>query len=194
MALLIAGTAKASISTAEGDEVITEIVGPGYAARLLVALGHAETGREITTLDPVEALSISSRHLCHLVETRPAITAACLQVVADQHAAANAERERFAATCITQRVAHRVLELADGWGVPEGDVVRIALPLSQEGLTAWSGASRESVANELQSMRISGLITTGRRTLTVLDPMRLHERYARQAPDDDLRSLLPAQT
>lgn len=188
--LLVGGTAKASIVTADGDEVITEINGPGYAAGLLVVLGHTEIGKDITSLEPVEALSVSGRDLRHLVATRAGVTAACLQTVADQHAAANAERSRFAGTCISQRVADRLLELATRWGEPQGQAIHITLPLSQEELAAWSGASRESVAKVLQTMRAAGLIATGRRTLTVLDPSRLRERCERESPGTDMRSLL----
>lgn len=188
--LLLSGSAKASIVTPDGDEVITEIVGPGHAAGLVVVLGHADMGKEITSLKPVDALSISGRDLRHLVETRSGITSACLQTVADQHAIANAERSRFAGTCISQRVAHRILELAMRWGQPEGHAIRITLPLTQEELAAWSGASRESVAKVLQNMRANGLIATGRRSLRVLDASRLRERCAPPAGDSELRSLL----
>ena len=182
--LVLRGTAKASIVAADGDEVITELIGPGYAANLPVALGRSRIGKDITSLEPVDGLSVSGRDLRHLVQTRSGITTACLRTVLEQHAAADAERSRFAGTCITQRVAHRLVDLATGWGLADGDVVRITLPLTQDELAAWSGASRESVAKVLHTMRAQGLISTGRRTLTVLDLPGLRRRCQASEPID----------
>ncbi len=182
--LLVRGTVKAHLVTDDGDEVITAIQGPGHAAGLLHVLGHAEIGVDITSLEPIDALTVSGPEFRSLLEQRSSIMAGCLRTVASQHAAANAERARFAGTCISQRVASRLLELATRWGQPDGDRVHITLPLTQEELAAWSGASRESVAKVLQAMRASGLLETGRRSLTVLDLPRLQQRCDRSAPDD----------
>lgn len=187
--LLIRGTAKSCIVTSDGTEVITEIVGPGFAAGLLAVLGHNETGKDLTSLEPVDALAVTGPNLRHLVRTRSGITAACLRALADQHARANAERSRFAGTCISQRVSQRLLELATRWGQPEGDSVLIDLRLTQEELAAWSGASRESVAKVLQQLRASGLIATGRRTIRILDLPRLRERCEGPTPTDVRQAL-----
>ena len=187
--LLLAGTAKASLVRADGAEVITELIGPGYAANLGVVLADSRTGRDISSLEPVDALSVNGRDLRHLVSTRTGVTSACLRTVLAQYAAADADRIRFAGTCIPQRVANRLVDLATGWGVADGDAVRITLPLTQGELGAWSGASRESVAKVLHTMRADGIIATGRRTFTVLDLPGLRRRC--QAPESlDGRALL----
>ena len=180
--LMLRGAAKAWLVSDGGDEVITGIVGPGHATGLLGVLGYTETGHTITSLEPVEALSVTGADLRHLIATRARITAACLQTVAEQHAAASAERRRFAGTSVSQRVAHRLLELATRWGQPDDGVIHIELHLSQQELAAWSGTSRESVAKVLKRLRASGLIATDWRTLHVLDLPRLREHCARSVP------------
>ena len=187
--LLLAGTAKASLVRADGAEVITELIGPGYAANLAVVLADSRTGRDISSLEPVDALSVNGRDLRHLVSTSTGITSACLRTVLEQYAAADAERIRFAGTSIPQRVAHRLMDLATGWGVADGDAVRVTLPLTQSELAAWSGASRESVAKVLHVMREEGLIATGRRTFTVLDLPGLRRRCQAPEPLDGLAVL-----
>ena len=191
--LLIRGAAKAQLVTNDGQEVITGIFGPGHAAGLLVALGHADAVADLTCLGSVDALTVGGPAFRSLVNDRPAIMAACLATVASQHAVANAERARFAGTCIPQRVACRLLELATHWGRSEEDGVHITLPLTQEELAAWSGASRESVAKVLQGMRARGVLRTGRRSLTILDLPRLRER-CEQPARDELRQLLATLT
>jgi CRP/FNR family transcriptional regulator, cyclic AMP receptor protein len=174
--LILRGTAKAHLVTAEGHQVITTICGPRSAAGVLTVLGYPSSGTDLTSLEPVDALAIAGRDLRALLAERSEITAACLSTVAAQLADSCADRARFAGTSITQRVAMRLLELATRWGRREGDQVHIMLSLTQEELASWSGASRESVAKVLQGMRNTGLLATGRRSLTVLDLPRLQLR------------------
>jgi CRP/FNR family transcriptional regulator, cyclic AMP receptor protein len=178
-AFVLEGTGKAHTVTREGDQVITAMVEPGHAAGLVVAIGHGDAGSDVTALTPMRALLISGPDLRRLLDQRPGIMAACLATISQQHATAMSERRRFAGTSISQRVAQRLLELATRWGRVEGDRVVITLSLTQEELASWSGASRESVAKALQGMRATGLLTTGRRSLTILDLPRLRQRCER---------------
>lgn len=191
--LLVKGAAKAHVPTRDGDEVITAILGPGDTSGLLTALGHPEVGADLTALEPADGLVIAGPALRTLVAARPEITAACLRTIGRQHANAHGERLRFAGTCISQRVALRLLELAERWGRGNGTRVEVTLPLTQEELAAWSGASRESVAKVLQGLRATGLITTGRRSLTILDLPRLRARCERPEADQ-VRVMLEALT
>jgi CRP-like cAMP-binding protein len=52
------------------------------------------------------------------------------------------------------------------------------LPLSQEQVAGWCGASRESTVKALTSLRALGCITTGRRDVVIGDPEALR-RHAR---------------
>lgn len=170
------GAVKAHATTRDGSEVITAILGPGDTSSMLVALGHAAMGTQLTALLPTEGLLMLGSELRQLLPGHPAITSACLRTVARQQASAYDERLRFAGTSVSERVAVRVLTLAERWGEADGRRVRITLPLSQEELAAWSGASRESVAKVLHLMRATQLIATERCSLTVLDIDRLRRR------------------
>ena len=50
-----------------------------------------------------------------------------------------------------------------------GEAIDIRLPLSQEELASWAGASVESVGRALQQMRKLGWVQTRRRAIRVLD-------------------------
>ena len=58
----------------------------------------------------------------------------------------------------------------------DGQGVRIGVALSQDELAGWVGASREAVAKALRVLRDRGFVTTGRRTMTVLDLDGLRRR------------------
>jgi CRP-like cAMP-binding protein len=76
------------------------------------------------------------------------------------------------------RVAMRLLELCDRYGEQADGEIRIALPISQEELAGWTGASREAVTKALRTLRDLGWIETGRRSISVRDSEALR-RFAR---------------
>ena len=57
----------------------------------------------------------------------------------------------------------------DRFGVEQKGGIEIRLPLSQEELASWVGASREAVSKAFQLLRTLGIVETGRRRVTVLD-------------------------
>ena len=67
------------------------------------------------------------------------------------------------------RVAWRLHELAErfGEGTPEG--IEVELPLSQEQLASWCGASREATVKALAALRTLGCVSTGRRSVVIHD-------------------------
>ena len=99
-----------------------------------------------------------------------------LQLVTGRLRDADRKRVECAAYDIPGRVARRLVELAERFGEPDGQGVRIAVALSQDELAGWVGASREAVAKALRVLRDRGFVTTGRRTMTVLDLDGLRRR------------------
>lgn len=178
--LILRGTAKAHTVSSHGDEVITDLLSAGGCSGLLVALGYASHGTQLTALEPVDALVVSGPRLRTLVPAHPEITTACLETIAHQHAAASEDRRRFAGTSVPQRVSLRLLDLAERWGTTDGAEVTVSLPLTQEELAAWCGTSRESVSKVLHGLRDAGIIATRRRGLRILDLDRLRERCDRE--------------
>ena len=92
-----------------------------------------------------------------------------LRLITSRLRDADRKRVEFGAFDIAARVAGRLVELADRFGEPDGRGVRISVALSQDELAGWVGASREAVAKALRVLRERGFVTTGRRTMTVLD-------------------------
>jgi len=67
------------------------------------------------------------------------------------------------------RVAGYVAEMAERHGRPIDGGIEIGVALSQEELAGYIVASRESVARALMTLRRRGILTTGRRSIIVLD-------------------------
>ncbi len=91
---------------------------------------------------------------------------------------ADRKRIEFGAHDTTGRVAARLVEMAERFGEPTPDGVRIALPFSQDELAGWIGASREAVSKALGVLRSAGAIRTSRMSVIVRDLDALRRRSA----------------
>ena len=85
---------------------------------------------------------------------------------------ADRRRLEFSTLDTLARVATRLLELTERFGEPVAGGICVELPLVQEDLARWCGASRESTVKALRTLRDLGVVTTARRTVTVHDAGR----------------------
>ena len=166
---VVSGTVKVSMIGAGGREVVVRFSGPGELVGELAAVGQQPRTANVTAVDRVEAISVAASDFRRLALQHPRIGELVFHNVAELLAEADRQRVDFATRDVTSRVAGHLLRLAETTGEPERDGVRITLPLSQDELAAWSGASREAVARSLHLLRELGWIETRRREIKVLD-------------------------
>jgi CRP/FNR family transcriptional regulator, cyclic AMP receptor protein len=172
---VLTGTVKVSVIGVGGREVVLRFPGPGELVGELAAIGDRPRTATVTAVDDVEAIAVRATDFRRFVLEHPRVAPLVFEHVAALLAEADRQRIDFATRDVTARIAGRLIELAETVGEPEpGAGVRITLPLSQEELAAWSGASREAVARSLHLLRELGWIETRRREIKVLniDAMR----------------------
>jgi CRP/FNR family transcriptional regulator, cyclic AMP receptor protein len=166
--LLLRGRAKIAVVEA-GREAIFGVVGPGELVGELAAIEDRPRSTTVTTLEAVDALVVPRSDFLALLDQRPRIALVILRMVARRLRYADAQRAEFATLDVAGRLAQRLLELSERFGTPQDHGVEIRLPLSQEELASWVGASREAVSKAFQLLRTLHIVETGRRRVTVLD-------------------------
>ena len=174
--VLLAGRAKVSSYTAEGKEVVLAVRGPGELLGDFSALDGAPRSATVSALEPIEALILGSERFLAFLEDHPRLAVLLLQTWSRRVRDADRKRVEFGAYDTPGRVARRLLELVDRYGEGEGSSVRISISLTQDELAGWTGSSREAVSKALREFRDRGWITTGRRSITVLDLDALRNR------------------
>jgi len=167
--LLRSGRVKVSAATVFGREVVLAFRGPGELVGELAALDGAPRSATVVALEPVETLVLTHEAFDAFLDEHPRVLRVLLQVLVERLRDADAKRVEFAAFDTLGRVAIRLLELCERFGEVADGHVDVQLPLSQEELAGWSGASLESVTRALQTMRTLGWIETRRRRIRVLD-------------------------
>jgi CRP-like cAMP-binding protein len=176
--VLLRGRAKVSTAGGAGRQAILSVCGPGDLIGELSAVDDGPRSASVTTLEPVEALLLPGSAFAAVVERRPRIALVILRMVAGRLREADAGQAQLGTQDVVGRVSQRLAELADRFGEPMDGRIEIALPLSQEELAAWAGASREAVSKALQVLRSVHVVETGRRRITVLDIDALRRRAA----------------
>ena len=175
--MLVSGRVKASVTNADGREVVLGFGGPGDLVGELALIDDRARSSTVEALEEVEAIAVSAPDFRALL-ARPGFAGALLRSLAQRFRDVDRRRIEFASAQTHGRVAARLLELADRHGEPDGEAIVITLPISQEELAGWTGSSREAVAKALATLRDLDLIRTERRRITVLDAAGLMRQSA----------------
>jgi CRP/FNR family transcriptional regulator, cyclic AMP receptor protein len=177
--IVLAGHVKTTVVDDGGRETLLSIRDPGDVLGELASIDGQPRSATVTALGPVNALLISATIFRAHLETTPRIAVAVLQVISRRFRESTAMRSQLTGSDTIGRLAACLVELADRYGEATDDGVVITLPLSQDELGAWIGASRAGLAGGLKTLRELGWIETRRRRILVRDTEALRSRGAR---------------
>jgi CRP/FNR family transcriptional regulator, cyclic AMP receptor protein len=169
--LVVEGRARVFITTAAGNEVTLSVRGPGDLVGEMAALDPvAPRSATVVALAVLRCRVIRAAELIEFLEGQPRAALALLHLVIGRLRDSDRRRAEFGSYDATRRLARILVEAAASapTAVPGG-----GLALSQQELAGLIGASRESVGRALAELRRLGLVSTGRRTITVHDPAAL---------------------
>lgn len=176
--VVLEGRVKVARAGAGGQEVLMSIRGPGEILGELALIGGQPRLASVIALEPVQVLAVEAGAFRRCLDANPRTARALLRVLSNRFADAMLERTQHYSSDTVARIAARLVELADRYGERTDRGILIALPLSQEELGGWVGASHAGVAKALQVLRELGWITTSRRRITVCDVDALRRRAA----------------
>src|SRR3954451_8233114 len=176
--VLLKGRVKVSTLSDEGREIVLAFRGPGDLLGELSAIDGQPRSASVAAIEPVEALAVTAIDFRAFLSEHPEVALFLLETVSRRLRDADRKRVEFGAHDTIGRVAARLLELAEEYGQQDPRGIRIGLPLSQEELAGWTGASREAVSKALQALRRPGWVVTERRRIIVCDSEALRRRSA----------------
>lgn len=174
--VLRTGRVKVTSYTAGGTEVILAVRGPGALIGELSAMDGGAYSATVQALEPVTALVTPLPEFTTFLQAHGRVAVLLTQLLVGRLRDADRKRIEFGAHDTTGRVAARLLELVDRFGEQTADGILINLPLSQDELASWTGASREAVSKALSALRADGAIRTSRLRVVVRDLEALRAR------------------
>lgn len=175
--VLVSGRVKVTYLTQDGREVILDFRGPGDLLGEMAVVDGKPRSNTVEAIEAVEALAMTATDFKALVASSPTLANRLLQNMIRRFRDSDRKLIEFGASHTVGRVAARLVEMVERFGTPTAAGHVIDLPISQDELAGWTGASREAVAKALHTLRELHLITTDRRRITVLDLPGLERRY-----------------
>lgn len=166
--LLQRGWVIVSCVGAGGREVVLGVSGPGDVIGELSAFDEQPRSATAVAADDVEAVVAPAGALTRALDNLGAAHE-LIAVLAMRMRDDTRKLVEFATLSTLGRIAWRLLELADRFGEPVPNGIALSLPLSQDQLASWCGASREAAVRSLRSLRTLGIISTGRHSVIIRD-------------------------
>lgn len=173
---VLKGKVKVSYLTDDGREVILAVREPGDLLGELSAIDSQKRSATAIALEPVTGLLIESSDFKKFLFSHPRVAIVLLTKVIAVLRDSDRKRVEFGAIDTEGRVAARLVELAERFGKWEDDGFVVALPITQEEIASWVGASRRAVTKALANLRSRELIDTGRKNVIIKDLERLRLR------------------
>jgi CRP/FNR family transcriptional regulator, cyclic AMP receptor protein len=174
--VLLRGRVKLGRVSPAGREAVLGIREPGDLIGEMAAIDAAVRSATATALDDVEVLAVPGPAFLAFIEATPAAGAHLLRIFSSRLRDADVKRLEYLSQDTVGRVCARLVELAERFGAPDTGGTHIGVPITQEELAGWTGASREAVVKALRTLRELGWIATSRSGITVLDVDALRRR------------------
>jgi CRP-like cAMP-binding protein len=164
------------VDTPSGTEVVLAVRGPGALLGEFAAIDREPRSATVTAIEPIVALQLPLAAFEAYLQSHGRVAVLLMRSIVAKMRDADRKRIEFGAHDTTGRVAARLVEMAERFGQPGPDGVKIGLPFTQDELAGWTGASREAVSKALGVMRSAGEIRTGRMSVVVTDLASLRRR------------------
>jgi CRP-like cAMP-binding protein len=174
--LVLSGRVKLVAYGDGGREVVIGIRGPGELIGEMAALGDQRRSASAVAVDDVEVGVMTAEELRAFLAAHRDAERALTRVFIRRLTDADRARVDLATRDSVGRVAKRLLALANDYGSPVQGGTRIELPLTQDELASWTGATRETVSRALAMMRRLGWVAIDNRQITILDSAALRRR------------------
>lgn len=167
--LLREGHVKATFVEPQGKEIVLSFHGPGDVLGELSFVRAEARSSGVIAIEPAEAQAFAAADFRAFLGQRPGAALALFDSIGRRFRDANRTQVQFGASDTVGRIAARLVELCERHGHRTAEGIEIRLPITQEDLGGWTGASRASVASALRTMRDIGWAKTERMRITVLD-------------------------
>lgn len=180
--LLMAGWVRVYAITADGQENMIALRGPGDLVGELAAINGWDRIASVQALTPVHVVQLVRTAFVDCVYANPAIAVGLIKQLSARLREVEATLLEVNTLDVSRRVATYLLYLASRHGAPGPDGVALGMPLSQQDIAGRVGASLRGVTRALALLRDRGIIFTNRKQIVIVRPDVLRS-FANNTPD-----------
>lgn len=155
--------------TPDGKQLTLDILDKGRVFGRMSWLGQEVNDVYAEAVEDSLVCSFTPAELSGLVDRFPAVGLNIIRYLAERLAVSEREREIMAFRSVEERLAARLLDLADRFGVQRDAGIEIDARLTQQELADMIGTSRETLAVTVSSLRERGVIQMQQQRVVITD-------------------------
>lgn len=167
--ILVRGRVKVTIPSSSGEELILAILATGDLLGELSLFDGKPRSATVSALEDTETLCLHREDLVALLRNRFGAVEKILEVLAARIRDADKQLAESHFLDVKARLARKLLDLGDAFGVGERGRVRIGVKVTQKDLASMIGATRESINKQLRTLCAQGLVRVADGTLEILN-------------------------
>ncbi|MBK8208977.1 MAG: Crp/Fnr family transcriptional regulator [Rhodospirillales bacterium] len=173
MMAVLAGRVRICAYSAEGREVVLNVISPGEVFGEIALIDGGERTADAFAMEPTELLVLTRRDFLPFLARNPEVCIRLLEVMCRRLRWTSEQLEDVNFLDLRSRLAKRLIYLWDHHSEKQGDSKQRGVRIQQHTLAAMIGTSREAVNKQLRSWEVDGMIDVGRGSIVVLDRSRL---------------------
>jgi CRP/FNR family transcriptional regulator len=174
--VVVEGKVKIFRTSPDGRENMLAVLGPGEMFGELSLFDPGPRTATVAAVTDSTLASLAHDALRPWLAGRPELGVQLLQALAQRLRRTNEAMADLVFSDVPGRVAKTLLDLADRFGTPSQEGVRVTHDLTQEELAQLVGASRETVNKALSEFATRGWIRLDGRAVLLIDQERLAHR------------------
>ncbi|WP_034261343.1 Crp/Fnr family transcriptional regulator [Actinospica robiniae] len=172
--ILIDGVVKATALTQDGRDALLAVRMGGDLVGELSAVDGGPRSATVTTCGALVARVVSRAEFLDCTRRDPQIAHIINTSVVAKLRNANRRRVEFTGCDVRTRLARVLHQTAVTYGVESGQGILVTWPLTQPEIATLAGAAEPTVHKVLRALRDEGVVSTGYRSIRVLDVHRLY--------------------
>lgn len=171
--LLTTGRAKICSYTDEGKQAILAFIEPGEIFGELALFSPGEREEYAEAVEKSTVILLPALAMQELVERHSTLSLGVTKLFGLRRRRIERRLKYLLFRSNRERLVSLLLELAEQYGRPGEEGLALNIKLSHHDLASIIGSTRETVTVLLGEMQTAGLIKTGRRRITLVDPPAL---------------------
>jgi CRP/FNR family cyclic AMP-dependent transcriptional regulator len=161
--LILEGSVKVQHFTTDGAEVTLALLGPGNTVGEMGLVGPNGHSAEVIARETTTLLWMHRKTFRQCLESIPGLSQNLITQLIVRLRSANERIEALSILDVSGRVARHILTLAEEYGEPVADGIRITLPLTQSDIAEMVAATRERVNHVMVRLKKDGVLSVERR-------------------------------
>ncbi len=173
--VVVSGRVRIFTLSPDGHELSVMICDPGDFFGEMALLSDEPRSANAEAMQRTEVLVLHRGAFRNHLLSNPLTAIHIIEILSQRLRRTTESAEELVTLSVPQRIARKLLELAERYGVPQEEGVMIDLDLSQEAIASLVGTTRESANRALSGLREQGIVQIERVRIRVLRPDKLEK-------------------